>query len=299
MARHRFSTFWSGKASPYQTLCLASWVAHGFDVTVYTSGAEMELPAGVRQRPAEEILDLGGHVHRYKTGFGAGSPSLHSNLFRYKLLLRGEWWLDTDVVVLRDQVPDTDFFLAKQGDRIGTAVMRLPPDLPLVREAITEALDKIDNAKWTEIGPALITRLVREHGLSEKLADRNTAFAIHFTEFTKFFDPSARSEVEERVASSTFVHLWNEMWNAIGFPQELGPPEGSYLDALFETYIGKPVFKARVPFSSISKWWAIRQRSTRLEEELARANAKLAARATAPTTKPIVIPAIRIDDKRG
>lgn len=278
MSRRCFCTFWAGRASPYQTLCLASWVAHGFDAIVYAADAEIRLPAGARRLPAEEILDLGGHVHRYKKGFGAGSPSLHSNLFRYKLVERGEWWLDTDVVMIQDDLPATDFFLARQADTnlVGTAIMRLPAHSPLIRDAIQGIEAVIDEARWGETGPHLISRLIERHGLANRIQARKAAYEIDYTEVIKLFDPRCRDEVEERVASSIFVHLWNEIWNAIGFPQDMGPPEGSYLDALVERYGGKSVFPLRAPFATIETWWENREHRMRLERELAATRGKTA-----------------------
>lgn len=270
MTKPTLCTFWAGRASPYQTLCIASWVAQGFDVIVYTADTDISLPSGARRRPADEILDLGGHIHRYKNGFGAGSPSLHSNLFRYRLVERGGWWLDTDMVMLRPDLPDTDFFLARQlnKDSLGIGIMRLPARSPVIRDAILEIGTIIENAQWGQTGPDLITRLVEKHGLAHKVHDRRTAYEIDYTEAIKLFDPDARDEVEERVASSLFVHLWNEIWNAIGFPQNLGPPQGSYLDGLVERYGRRDMFPAHVPFTSVRTWWDNREHRLRLEREL-------------------------------
>lgn len=276
MTRPTLCTFWAGRASPYQTLCIASWVAQGFDVVVYTADTDIKLPPGARQRPAEDILDLGGHIHRYRKGFGAGSPSLHSNLFRYRLVERGGWWLDTDVVMLRADLPDTDFFLARQLNQnsLGIGIMRLPAQSPVIRDAIREIEAVIENAEWGQTGPELITRLVQKHGLTHRAHDRRTAYEIDYTEAIKLFDPSARDEVEERVASSLFVHLWNEIWNAIGFPQDLGPPEGSYLDGLVTRYGSREMFAMRVPFASVRTWWENREHRLRLEREVAKFRAK-------------------------
>lgn len=231
-----------------------------------SSSTDIKLPPGAKPRPAEDILDLGGHIHRYRHGFGAGSPSLHSNLLRYKLVEQGEWWLDTDVVMLHGDLPETDFFLARQAhnNSLAIGIMRLPAHSPLIRAAIRETEAVIGEAFWGQTGPDLITRLVDKYGLAHKAYDRDTAYEIDYTEAIKLFDPGACDEVEARVARSTFVHLWNEVWNAIGFPQELGPPEGSYLDAFFERYGGKHLFALRAPIASVRTWWKNREQRMRL-----------------------------------
>lgn len=288
MAARTLCTFWAGPASPYQTLCLASWVAHGFNVVVYTTDTDLKLPLGAERRPAEAILDLGGHIHRYKNGFGAGSPALHADLLRCKLVERGDWWLDADIVMLRGDLPETDFFLARQAheNSLGNSIMRLPAHSPLIREAIREIESMTQNARWGETGPYLITRLADKHGVAHKAHDRNMVYEIDYTEVIKLFDPEARDEVEKRLASSLCVHLWNAIWHAIGFPQELGPPEGSYLDALLDRYGGRDLFALRARFASVKTWWDNRERHLRLESELNAVRANIAAAPTYTFTYP-------------
>ncbi len=282
MAARTLCTFWTGPASPYQTLCIASWIAHGFNVVVYTADTDITLPPGAERRPAEEVLDLGGHILRYGSGFGAGSPALHADLFRCKLVERGDWWLDADLVMLNGDLPDTDFFLARQAheNSLGNSIMRLPAHSPLISEAIREIEAMAHDARWGETGPYLITRLAAKHGLTRRAHARNTVYEIDYTEVIKLFDPDARDEVERRLASSLGVHLWNAIWQAIGFPQELGPPEGSYLDTLLGRYGARDMFALRAPFASVRTWWDNRERHLRLETEL---NAMRARTAAAPT----------------
>ena len=257
MSKPAFSTFWTGRASPYQTLCLSSWVARGHDVIVYTIDDDIVLPAGVERRPARDVLDLGGRIYRYKRGFGAGSPALHANLFRYILLSRGETWLDADVVMVADTFPDGDTFLAWQSDKkVGNAIMRLPMDSPLIPVAIDEARTIAENPEgWGKSGPLLVTKLVEQFGLADSVLDCRSAYAIDHKEALMFFDPACREAVEDRVRSSIFVHFWNQIWRNVGVPEEIGPPEGSYLDGLIRKYGMDDRFKARLPIKCIKLWW--------------------------------------------
>ena len=257
MSKTTLNTFWTGIASPYQTLCLSSWVAHGFDVVVYSVEDTLVLPRGAQRRPAREILDLNGHIYRYSQGFGAGSPALHSNLFRYILLSRGGWWLDTDVILLTDELPSGDTFLAWEvGKRlVGNAIMRLPADSPMVHAAIEEANEMAATATWGQTGPRLITDLVKRFGLTDLVRDPSSAYPIASLEAMMFFDPACREAVEARVQSSTFVHLWNQVWRFVGIPQEMGPPVGSYLDSLFVRYGGRDRFRDHLPIDCLRLWW--------------------------------------------
>jgi hypothetical protein len=92
--RQVFRSFWHGSPlSPYQLLCLRSFVDRGHTVEVFTHGRELSVPDWVQQRDAHEIFPT-DHVLHYQSGFGAGSPSLHSNLFRYMMLQQlGGWWI--------------------------------------------------------------------------------------------------------------------------------------------------------------------------------------------------------------
>jgi hypothetical protein len=150
----------------------------------------------------------------------------------------------------------------------------------LIHEALSESLRVADNTKWSETGPLLIDRLVEKHWLNAMVADQRTAYAIDYTEVIKFFDPAAREEVDARVASSTFVHLWNQVWKIIGFPQEFGPPEGSYVDTLFTQYVGGNVFQARMPIASIRTWWQNHVHIVSLLAELRQARAQISASPT-------------------
>ena len=250
------STFWSGRAGPYEKLCLTSWLVHGFQVEVYTMDEEeIDLPAGVMRRDAREIFQS-DRIWRYEHGPRKGSAALHSNLIRYRLLERGKWWLDMDVVLLRNKLPAGDFFLSWESNHtIGTAVMRLPPGSDLLRKTTEIADAAAPTAKWGEIGPTLVTRLVRELGLTERVSNTHVAYPIHFSKAGQMFDPAAREEVETATRRATFLHLWNTTVREVGLPDFLGPPSGSYLDSLFQRFGLAEAFTMRMPAEYAKRSW--------------------------------------------
>jgi hypothetical protein len=269
MTKPTLCTFWAGHAGPYQTLCIASWVAHGHDVVVYTADTDIRLPRGARQRPAEDILDLGRPHSSLQEWLRRRQPIAPFQSFPLPAGGAGR-------LVARHRHGHAAGRPARNGLLSGTAGQqgqsrhrRHAPAGAIAgdprRDPEIEAV--IDKAEWGQTGPDLITRLVEKYGLTHKAYDRRTAYEIDYTEAIKLFDPDARDEVEERVASSLFVHLWNEVWNAIGFPQDLGPPEGSYLDGLVERFGSHGMFPARVPFASVRTWWDNREQRTRLWRE--------------------------------
>src|SRR2546430_12396904 len=93
---------WIGeRLSNLERLSIASFVANGNAVHLYTYGDVDRVPPGVVRCDANEILPESA-VFTYVGGFGKGSPSAFANGFRYKLLLeRGGMYSDTDIVCLR------------------------------------------------------------------------------------------------------------------------------------------------------------------------------------------------------
>src|SRR5437879_331190 len=127
--------FWHGPFSPYEALCLSSFVAAGIAVELFSEAPVPDLPRGVTRRNAREILDRDVAVYRHE--FDGPSPSLHSNHFRYALLEQsGGWWIDTDMMLMTSSLPAADIFVARQSDReLNGSVMRFPPGHPLIKAA--------------------------------------------------------------------------------------------------------------------------------------------------------------------
>src|SRR5437870_11103162 len=124
--------FWHGPFSPYEALCLSSFVAAGVAVELFSEAPVPDLPAGVTRRNAREMLDH--DVAFYRHEFDGPSPSLHSNHFRYALLEQfGGWWIDTDVLLLAPSLPAQNAFIAQQADHeLNGAAMRFPRAHPLI-----------------------------------------------------------------------------------------------------------------------------------------------------------------------
>ena len=93
---------WIGeRLSNLERLSIASFLANGHAVHLYTYGDVDRVPPGVVRCDANKILPESA-VFTYAGGFGKGSPSAFANGFRYKLLLeRGGMYSDTDIVCLR------------------------------------------------------------------------------------------------------------------------------------------------------------------------------------------------------
>ncbi len=265
-----FRTFWHGPVlGPYQLLCLRSFVDHGHRVEIFTYDKELGVPDWVVHRDARDILPA-DEIRHYRSGFGKGSPALHSDLFRQALLQKlCGWWVDLDVVLLRTDVPQDDIFVAAapQGGLVYVGVLFFPHPHAILDELVAQStLAARGDVQWGEIGPLLWTRLIREHDLTTHVLPSQTAYPISGIEVVKLFDPNYREEIQAKCAGSWFLHLFHEQWRDAGIPRELGPPKDSFLDSLFERHGFGAVFSDRMVFSDVERWLANRNARVTLEQ---------------------------------
>jgi len=252
-------SFWHGQFSPYEALCLSSFVAAGIQVELFSEAPIAGLPDGVTCRNARDILDQ--QVAYYRHEFDGPSPALHANHFRYALLEKlGGWWVDTDVILVAASLPAADIFIARQSDHeLNNSVMRFPAGHPLMAAARTRAAAGSDTARWGEPGPKLLTELQPVYAPEIAIAPRQSAYEIGADEFQKFFLPQARDEIDERISNSSFVHLWNEMWRRAGVPKDIAPPKGCWLDRMFDRQQIPVVWADRLDAAYIERWAALRR----------------------------------------
>jgi len=237
-APETFRFFWHGPPlGPYEILSFKSFMAWGHRVVLYRYDRALTLPEGVEAGDAQEILPA-TVVMRYGTGPGAGSYSLHANLFRYALLARlGGWYSDTDVVMLKPDPPAGPLFAAWETDTLANVgVVRAPAGAEFLEEALEEARVLLPRAAWGDTGPKLFTAALRRHGLTDQVRPRHAAYPLHGTEFLKFFLPEERENIERRAADSHFVHFWHEMIRRAGIHKTAAPPAGSWFDAQFRRH---------------------------------------------------------------
>jgi len=227
-------TFWHGPPlDPCRLLCLRSFAAQGFSVELFAYDLDLAIPDGVMRRDANEIWPT-TQVLRYRVGEGQGSPALHANLFRLALLQRlGGWWVDADVILLRPDLPDDDYFFSREDDPyLNNAIMKVPAGHALLADAIDYCGAVGDTAIWGQTGPRLLTELVRKHDLTRHVRPGDVTCPVQWWDVEALFDPRRCDEVRERSVNSVFLHLCMEMWRRNGIPNNLAPPEGSFLGDL-------------------------------------------------------------------
>jgi hypothetical protein len=231
-ARHRFQSFWhGGPLSPYERMCLRSFVDCGHAVDLYTYDPGLDVPAGVRVRDAGELIGP-DEVFVYEAeGFGKGSPSAFSNLFRYKLLAeRGGWWIDTDVVCLTDRIPDLGEFFARQdADLVACGVMYFAPGHPVMARCLERATRLGRAVRWGETGPHLLTRVLGEGGDLGRALPASVCYPVHHSQALDVLRPSMTAVLAPRLESSLFLHVWNAVLVFRGVQKTSLPPRGSLL----------------------------------------------------------------------
>lgn len=234
-----FKSFWHGeRLSPYQWLCLKSFVDHGHDFVLY-SYDRIDAPVGVELRDATQFLPR-ERVFFYSSGPGAGSVSAFSNLFRYRLLHdEGGWWVDTDVVCLSRDVPVADVVLGWQDesrDLVGSAVLKFPRAHHFVAELCRAAEEMGTEVEWGQAGPDLVTLLVRRHSLENRVSDASLMYPVPPRDAIHTLMPAHRDGIRANARGASFLHLWNEVLRRSAVLDAVAPPPGSFLGELFEKH---------------------------------------------------------------
>jgi hypothetical protein len=232
-------------------------VARGHKFELFTYDTEIVTPSWIVRRDARDVLPA-DHVMTYHHSFGAGSPSLHSNLFRYEMLHQlGCWWMDLDVLLFHPHLPEVDEFYPKDARGIlGTAVLKSRPgNIVLLEAALRSRSVDEHTAQWGQTGPELITELVKQHRRAHHVHQCATVFPLDFFEMEAFFDPSRFDEVFERCSQSPFIHIFHEFRRASGFPRNAGPPKGCFLDWMFEVHELDLRFPYRVEHEYVKRWF--------------------------------------------
>jgi hypothetical protein len=118
---------------------------------------------------------------------------------------------------------------------INNAVLRLPPDHPVLIALIERALASADvDQSWGAIGPFLLTKLAAEGGIAPLARKSSDFYPIDPDDFWKFLLPAYRDEVAATAKQSTFLHLWSEMFDRSGYDKAACPPAGSFLHEALE-----------------------------------------------------------------
>src|SRR4030095_6670627 len=152
-------SLWVGTHLPsLHFLGIRSFLEHGHEFHLYAYDTIDGVPEGTTLCDASSILPRDS-IFCYQNGFGKGSYSAFSNLFRYALLFaKGGWWVDTDVVCLKpfEFANEVVFATERKEHSEATAascVIKSPAGAEYLRYCldVCAAKDK-DKIVWGEIG---------------------------------------------------------------------------------------------------------------------------------------------------
>ena len=125
---YQIAALWMyGSLSYLEQLCLKSFVDAGHHVKLYHYGELFNVPDGIELADANEVLPQTDFLAHKRTG----SPALHSDLFRYKMLeqSRDTIWADTDAYCMkRFETPNGHFYGWESDKHINGGVLGLPHD---------------------------------------------------------------------------------------------------------------------------------------------------------------------------
>jgi hypothetical protein len=215
-------TFWHGPLDPLRRLCLASQLAAGHRVTVYSFEALEGLPSGVENADAEAVLPREFAEKLRPTppdGVWRDWTTLQfSDFFRMKLMARGAGlWLDADVLLKKpvEINPAKPYFAWERRRQLGNSVLFLPthnsivaafedlmeqeeltPDWLALRHRLTFLLrqlrgrsNRLSDIRIAIYGPASLTALARRGDHLAHALPKKSFYAVH-AEPKRFFEPS-------------------------------------------------------------------------------------------------------------
>lgn len=230
----KVASFWVGKELGWlHSMCLASFVFHGHEVTLFYAGSDgaPAVPDGVRTAPAAEVWDPAAHGH------GEAPASMVSDLFRLYLLKQTDMmWIDTDVLCLRP-FPDTPYHIGKEpSGTINGAVLRLPKQSKTLNALIEWFEDPEFVPHWMNaaqqahvaaappgqrllaafkhmrpsIGPRALANTIRKMGEAKHLSPPEVYYPVRGVFTDIFFNPSGG--VTGSLSPDTLcVHLYASM----------------------------------------------------------------------------------------
>lgn len=202
-----------------QQLSIRSFLANSCEYHLYTYGSVRGVPDGVSTRDANAVVPR-TDVFIQPPGFGEGSYSGFSDVFRYYLLHEhGGWWVDTDVVCLQALPETSPYVFATEKSSAGSTttascVVRTPPRAEFLRYCLEVCLG-VDRSRfrWGQIGPELLDDAIWRFGLEGYRAPVHHFNPVNYYDFHEFTEPGFDFH---RLIGSYSVHLWHQMWKTTG-----------------------------------------------------------------------------------
>jgi hypothetical protein len=233
-------TIWVGDTLPLiPRLTLASFVRCGHPVILHSYKEFENIPKGVTRENANRIMPESS-IFRHRSG----SLALFSDIFRLRLLKAGaDIYSDLDVFCLK-ALPKRDYLMAYEHDtQIGSGLLSLPPDSPLLAKMLEAADDPafippwfsakrrrryairkylgfpkhIADMPWATIGPTALTWYAKRTGENQYALPSDYLYPVSHTQQNLLFDPGLR--IHDLITSRTLcIHIYAEFLRRYGLP---------------------------------------------------------------------------------
>jgi hypothetical protein len=246
MTSNIIQALWIGdRLGVMERLAIRSFLHHGHEFHLYLYGPCAGVPAGTTVKDGRDILP-GDQIFRYQGGFGRGSPSVFSNLFRYALLFeRGGWWVDLDVIAIKPFRFDEDHVLGQaRGSRglprVVAGVIHAPSGSELMGRCleITRRTD-LSRVRYGETGPRLLRRMGTELGMEAAMQPPSVFYPVDVNDFWRFIRPG------QPIPDAVAVHLWAQVWRHYHLNPDGRFPETSIYEQLIARYLPDDGSEAR------------------------------------------------------
>lgn len=227
------NSLWIGPSlPPVQRLCLASAVATGCRVRLFTYDKVEGIPEGVEIADGREVLGLDKMVRHRKSQ----SVALFSDRFRYEILGKGLGaWIDTDMLFLKAPTTSRDYLVGwEDATLVSAGFIWIRPGHPLIDQLRQQAFDEfpipgwfpawkksylelrkrvgfpkhVSDLEWGVIGPNLLTWLLRQNGMLDGAQPVSWSCGLPWDERHEIGrgDYDWRAWINDKTVC---IHLWN------------------------------------------------------------------------------------------
>lgn len=211
-------SLWIGESlTNNEILCIKSYLKNGHDFHLYTYNEIHNLPKGLTQLDANEILDSSLIFKDSYKGYAS-----FSDWFRFKMLFQlGGWWVDMDAICIQYFDIKEQYCFSTEKDRENKRKVNIGAiKSPAGAEYLKECLDYIEEEKslcdednivvpWGSFGPALFENVLKSYDSESFIKHPDVFCPIDYFNIESLINSSGYTLKEETLS----IHLWNEVWN--------------------------------------------------------------------------------------
>ncbi len=232
-----FSTFWSGKISLREYVCINSFLDNSHKYHIYSYEKLDGLPEGAELKDASEVISKDEYL-LYQERL-PNRWDIFSDKFRYHFLYKkGGWWVDTDIICLKkefDIKSDDTFMCYYDNKELNNAVLKFPKGDEIMKFCIKYIEDwEITNnfeykrLSWGEFAPPLITKAVKSLNRLDEAYLYEFAYPIKMNNALDIFKKQKNKFISKNLRNSYFSHLWNEILQRERIPKNYIGEKGSF-----------------------------------------------------------------------